>query len=92
MTELAVGGVLSTCGLTGLGARLEAAGLVERQACPNDRRGLEAVLSAKGRKLVDKVVPAHIDSIQRHIVEPLGGDTSALEETMRALRDSARRR
>jgi len=92
MTDLAGGAGLSTSGMTRLVDRLEAAGYVERAACPNDRRGLEAVLTTKGRKLIDRVVPAHIDSIQRHVVEPLGGDTKALERTVRALRDSARAR
>ncbi|MEA3056280.1 MAG: hypothetical protein QOD30_1712 [Actinomycetota bacterium] len=92
MTDLAAGAGLTTSGMTRLVDRLEVAGYVERAACPSDRRGLEAVLTPKGRKLVDRVVPAHIDSIQRHVVEPLGGDTKALERTMRALRDSARAR
>jgi DNA-binding MarR family transcriptional regulator len=92
MTDLAAGAGLSTSGMTRLVDRLEAAGYVERAACPSDRRGLEAVLTTKGRTLVDRVVPAHIDSIQRHVVEPLGGDTTALERTMRTLRDSARAR
>lgn len=92
MTDLAAGAGLSTSGMTRLVDRLETAGYVERAACPSDRRGLEAVLTTKGRKLVDRVVPAHIESIQRHLVEPLDGDTTALERAMRALRDSARAR
>jgi DNA-binding MarR family transcriptional regulator len=92
MTDLAAGAGLSTSGMTRLVDRLETAGYVERAACTSDRRGLEAVLTTKGRKLVDRVVPAHIESIQRHLVEPLDGDTTALERAMRALRDSARAR
>jgi MarR family transcriptional regulator, 2-MHQ and catechol-resistance regulon repressor len=92
MSDLAAGAGLSTSGMTRLVDRLESAGLLERKACPNDRRGLEAVLTPKGRKLVEQIVPAHLDSIQRHVVEPLGGDLSALERTMRVLRDSARSR
>jgi len=92
MTDLAAGAGLSTSGMTRLVDRLEVSGYVERAACPNDRRGLEAVLTAKGRKLVDRVVPAHLESIQRHVIDPLGGDTKSLERTMRALRDSARTR
>jgi MarR family transcriptional regulator, 2-MHQ and catechol-resistance regulon repressor len=92
MTDLAAGAGLSTSGMTRLVDRLESAGLVDRKACPSDRRGLEAVLTAKGRKLVDQVVPIHLESIQKHIVEPLGSDLPKLERTMRALRDSARAR
>ncbi len=92
MSDLAFGAGLSTSGMTRLVDRLEAAGYVERAACPNDRRGLEAVLTAKGRKLVHKALPTHIASIEEHIVGPLGGDLAKLEAPMRALRDSARAR
>lgn len=92
MTDLAAGAGLSTSGMTRLVDRLEAAGLVDRKACPSDRRGLEALLTSKGRKLVDAVVPVHLESIDKHLVEPLGGDLRALERTMRKLRDSARAR
>ena len=92
MSDLAEGAGLSTSGMTRLVDRLETAGLVERTACPSDRRGLEAVLTARGRKLVDKVVPAHLDSLQRHLVEPLGGDLDRLSNALRTLRDSARGR
>jgi DNA-binding MarR family transcriptional regulator len=90
MSDLAFGAGLSTSGMTRLVDRLESQGLVERAACPNDRRGLEAVLTAKGRKIVQKALPTHIESIDKHVVGPLGGDLGALERPMRALRDSAR--
>lgn len=91
MTDLAGQASLSTSGMTRLVDRLVAAGLVERTACPNDRRGLEASLTPKGRTLVEVALPAHLDSIQRHVSEPLGGDLKRLEAPMRVLRDSARK-
>lgn len=92
MTDLAFGAGLSTSGMTRLVDRLEAAGHVERAACPNDRRGLEAVLTTRGRKLVQKVLPTHLASLEAHIAGPLCGDLARLEEPMRVLRDSARKR
>lgn len=92
MTDLADGANLSTSGMTRLVDRLEAAGLVERATCPNDRRGLEAVLTAKGKKLVEQVLPAHLDSIETHVVKPLCGQLDQLAEPMRLLRDSAKSR
>lgn len=92
MSDLAEGAGLSTSGMTRLVDRLEAAGHVERAACPNDRRGLEAVLTAKGRKLVQKTLPAHLASLEEHIAGPLCGDLAKLEAPMRSLRDSARGR
>ena len=88
MTGLAGLVGLSTSGLTRLVDRLEAQGLVERTACPSDRRGFEAALTAKGTRLVDAALPAHLASIERHVVAPLGGDLTDLERTMRTLRDS----
>ena len=92
MTELAEGAGLSTSGMTRLVDRLEAAGYVERSACPNDRRGLEAGLTAKGRKLVQKALPTHLASLEQYIAGPLCGDLDKLAVPMRTLRDSARAR
>lgn len=92
MTELAEGAGLSTSGMTRLVDRLESAGYVERAACPVDRRGLEAVLTTRGRKLVQKALPTHLASLEQYIAGPLGGDLAKLEAPMRALRDSARAR
>jgi DNA-binding MarR family transcriptional regulator len=91
MTDLAAQASLSTSGMTRLVDRLEAAGFVERTACPSDRRGLEAVLTPTGRALVEKAIPVHLESIQRVVIDPLGGDLKSLEAPMRILRDSARK-
>ena len=92
MTDLAEGAGLSTSGMTRLVDRLEAAGYVERAACPNDRRGLEAVLTTKGRTLVQKALPTHLASLEHYIAGPLCGDLDKLAAPMRILRDSARAR
>ena len=92
MTDLADGAGLSTSGMTRLVDRLEAEGYVERATCPNDRRGLEAVLTLKGKKLVEKVLPAHLESLERHISAPLCGKLDQLAAPMRILRDSAKKR
>ena len=44
---------------------LESAGLVERLADPDDRRGRLVALSAKGRALVDRAVVEHLANEQR---------------------------
>src|SRR5918997_3145626 len=46
--ELARAVVLSRSGLTRLVDRIEAAGLLHREACAEDRRGAYAVLTAEG--------------------------------------------
>lgn len=50
MGELAEHVTLSRSGLTRLIDRIEAAGLVERNLCPSDRRAFETVLTSKGRE------------------------------------------
>lgn len=92
MTDLAEQVGLTTSGTTRLVDRVEALGLAARESCPTDRRSFEVALKPKGRALLDRVLPTHLESIERHVVQPLGGDVSGLEATMRALRDAARRR
>jgi len=48
MSELADKVLLTRSGITRMIDRLEAAGLIERQACPGDRRALHAHLTEKG--------------------------------------------
>ena len=63
MGELAEYVPLSPSGLTRLIDRIEAAGLVERHLCPNDRRAFEAVLTAKGRAAREQSWPLHARAI-----------------------------
>jgi DNA-binding MarR family transcriptional regulator len=89
MTELAAQVRLSTSGLTRLIDRVEAAGLVERHACPTDRRGLEAVLTPAGEQVLREALPAHLDAIQHLLIDTLGDDLPYFETLLRLLRDAA---
>ncbi len=90
LTDLARQVRLSTSGLSRLVDRVEAAGLVRREACPSDRRGAFAVLTEKGEAGRTVALPPHLESIQRHVVAPLGPDElSTLEGLLRRLRDSS---
>jgi MarR family transcriptional regulator, 2-MHQ and catechol-resistance regulon repressor len=88
MTDLAQQLQLSTSGLTRLVDRIEAAGYVRREPCPGDRRGLNAVLTDEGEAVLQKALPAHLDALQRYVVEPLGGDIATLTDLLRRLRDN----
>jgi DNA-binding MarR family transcriptional regulator len=57
--------------------RMENAGLVRRENCESDRRGLFAVLTERGLKTMEGVAPAHVDSVRRHFVDLLGPDALA---------------
>lgn len=89
MAELASQVRLSTSGLTRLVDRIEEAGMVRREACPDDRRGAFAVLTPDGERVLRADLPAHIEAIQRFIVEPMGEDMPQLESVLRRLRDAA---
>src|SRR4051812_41232846 len=79
MAELAKQVGLSTSGLTRLMDRVENAGYVRREACPSDRRGAEAVLTDEGADVLRKAVPAHLESLDRHVAGALGDDLQQLE-------------
>jgi DNA-binding MarR family transcriptional regulator len=87
MAELAKQVGLSTSGLTRLVDRLENAGYVTREACPSDRRGAHAVLTDAGADLLRKGLPAHIESLDRHVAAPLGDDLRLFEDLLRKVRD-----
>lgn len=49
--------------------RMENAGLVRRENCESDRRGLYAVLTEHGTETVQKVAPHHVASVRRHFMD-----------------------
>jgi MarR family transcriptional regulator, 2-MHQ and catechol-resistance regulon repressor len=67
--------LLSSGGVTYTVDRLEEKGLVERRACPTDRRARYAALTAKGTELMCDVFPEHAARI-----EQLLGGLSAREQ------------
>lgn len=91
MTQLASQAALSASGLSRLADRMEEAGLIRRDACPSDRRGAFAVLTDAGEKTLREALPVHLDSLERHVAEPLGHERLAeLRAMLETLRDSAR--
>lgn len=60
MTDLAAQTTLSASGLTRAVDRLAAAGLVERQACPSDRRSTYASLTTTGEARILAALPLHV--------------------------------
>src|SRR5687768_683134 len=60
MTELAAQTTLTPSGLTRAVDRMVDAGLVERAACPTDRRSTYAVLTKEGEKRLMRALPVHV--------------------------------
>lgn len=88
MTDLAAQVGLSNSGITRLVDRLERAGHLRREVCPDDRRGSFAVLTDKGAKLLSDVVPTHLALLDDWLLAPLApADLQAFMATLRTLRD-----
>jgi MarR family 2-MHQ and catechol resistance regulon transcriptional repressor len=88
MADLAEQTMLTPSGLTRAIDRLSELGLVERQACPADRRGSFAALTDAGREMMESAVPRHIamlDELFEGVFAP--GEEHALAQTLRKLRD-----
>lgn len=65
--------------------RLEDQGLVYRYRCPEDRRVIQAKLTAEGRELVAEVFPAHVSYVE-HLSRHLGpAEQKQLSGLLRAL-------
>lgn len=71
MSRLSNDIALTTGGVTRLVDRMVDAGLVERSACPSDRRSIHVVLTPEGRRVLDSAIAAHIEGIDRHLMAHL---------------------
>ena len=57
--------MISSGGMTNRLDRLERAGLVERRADPNDRRGKLIALTDNGRQVIDETISRHVANEQK---------------------------
>lgn len=64
-TDFAAALMLTSSGTTKRLDRLEAAGHIRREPDPGDRRGVQIVLTPKGRKLIDKATGGHLANEER---------------------------
>jgi DNA-binding MarR family transcriptional regulator len=91
MSDLATQTLLTTSGITRVVDRLERAGLVERRACPTDRRGLFAQVTRAGRERLEAVLPGHVELIDTWLTGLLTpGQLDALLAGLRVVRDAVR--
>lgn len=74
MSELADAVHQSRSRLTHTIARLEKEGLVERIACPSDRRGVWAQLTSTGYALLEKAAPSHVASVRHALVDAVSAE------------------
>ena len=57
--------------------RMTRAGLVMRQECAQDGRGMFAVLTEQGWEMIVAAAPDHVESVRRHLVDRLTPDQFA---------------
>lgn len=50
-------------------ARMERAGLVTRQQCDADGRGIEAVMTAAGRAVLEAAAPHHVEAVRANLID-----------------------
>jgi DNA-binding MarR family transcriptional regulator len=74
MNDLADRVLLSRSGLTRLIDRLQRDGLVEREACTSDARGLFAVLTDGGAARLAEAAPTYLRGIRAQFLDVLDGD------------------
>ena len=80
MSELAEGTVSSRSRLTHQIRRMEEDGVVRREHCESDGRGVLAVLTDRGRARLAELAPTHVAGVRRHLVDLLDDtDRAALE-------------
>jgi len=74
MSELADSVLLSRSGLTRLVDRLEREGLLKRERCESDQRGLFAEITDEGRRVFAAARQTHLDGVRRLFLDRFTGD------------------
>lgn len=68
--------------------RMEESDLVRRELSADDGRGVCAVMSDRGRLLLEKVAPSHVDAVREHLVDLVDpADFAAMGRVLNAVAD-----
>ena len=89
--ELADAVILSRSGLSRLLDRLEAAALLEREPCEDDRRGAYAAITPAGREMLDRMWPVYERCLAEHFGPRVAAaDARAIHTALEAVAESVR--
>ncbi len=92
MSELAEIALLSRSRLSHRMKVMEKAGWVKREACPSDKRGYFAVMTAKGWKAIVAAAPDHVESVRARFVDHLTkSDQEVIASIFNRIEDSLRK-
>ena len=90
MSQLADRVLLSRSGVTRLIDRLVADGFVARDACLEDARGAEAVLTDVGLERLRDAADTHLRGVEQYFLSPLGEEgLTCLEQTLAGVAERA---
>jgi DNA-binding MarR family transcriptional regulator len=84
-TEFSSALMLTSSGTTKRLDRLEQAGLIQRAADPDDRRGILITLTDAGRELIDSVTEAHLANERRLLSALSDAEQTRLADLLRKL-------
>ena len=83
LSALADSVLLSRSNITRLVDRMANTGLVKREPCPEDRRGMYAVITPEGREALRRAWPGHWRGIVEHFIQHLSHeDVKALHTAL----------
>ncbi len=69
MSQLAAEVLVSKSRLTYRVDRLAARGFIDRETCPNDGRGTNALLTDKGFAALEAAAPGHVDDVRQYLID-----------------------
>lgn len=87
MSDLAAATLQSKSRLSHQITRMEKAGLVYRESCESDKRGLFAVLTQRGWDTMREVAPHHVAAVRRRFIDQVPAED--LDHLLRTLRPIA---
>ncbi|QMU68897.1 MarR family winged helix-turn-helix transcriptional regulator [Streptacidiphilus sp. P02-A3a] len=72
--------------------RMVGRGLIDREDCPNDRRGSFVVITPQGREAIEAAAPTHVATVRRLVFDALTPEqvaalASVSEEVLRQLEE-----
>ena len=92
MTELADRTAQSRSRLSHQFSRMEDKELVRREECTGDKRGTFAVITPRGRAIIERIAPSHVDSVRRHFIDQMcPGHLTVLTDAYEPVLDRLRR-
>lgn len=74
MSQLASEVLVSKSRLTYRVDRLVQRGLVDRQLCDDDGRGMNAVLTSEGLVALERAAPGHVEDVRQYLIDMIDPD------------------